>query len=81
MQKRITSNYLGKKKGDWEQEMIEKARTNSKILWNFARDIAGKTKKKDEKTYIYIEGEKKGSRIGMEIIYINLEKGNIPKSP
>ena len=52
MQKRITSNYLGKKKGDWEQEMIEKARTNSKILWNFARDIAGKTKKKDEKTYI-----------------------------
>jgi len=58
-QKRITSIYLGKKKGDWEQEMIEKARTNSKILWNFARDIVGKTKKKNEKTYVYIEGEKK----------------------
>ena len=26
--------------------MIEKARTNSKVLWNFAKDIAGKTKKK-----------------------------------
>ena len=59
VQKRITSIYLGKKKGDWEQEMIEKARTNSKVLWNFARDIAGKTKKKDEKTYVYVEGEKK----------------------
>ena len=39
--------------------MIEKARTNSKILWNFARDIAGKTRKKDENTYVYIEGERK----------------------
>ena len=59
LQKRITSNYLGKRKGNWEQEMIEKARTNNKVLWNFARDIAGKTKKKDEKTYIYTEGEKR----------------------
>ena len=58
-QKRITSLYLGRRKGNWEQEMIEKARTNSKILWNFAKDIQGKTKKKNEKTYIYIEGEKK----------------------
>ena len=32
LQKRITSNYLGKRKGNWEQEIIEKARTNSKIL-------------------------------------------------
>ena len=39
--------------------MIEKARTNSKILWNFAKDIAGKTRKKDENTYVYIEGERK----------------------
>ena len=81
MQKRLTSNYLGKKKGDWEQEMIEKARTNSKILWNFARDIAGKTKKKGGKNLYIHRRRKKGSRISMETIYINLEKGNIPKSP
>ena len=59
MQKRITSIYLGRRKGHWEQEMIEKARTNSKILWNFAKEITRKTKKKNENTYIYIEGEKK----------------------
>ena len=58
-QKRITSFYLGKKKGEWEQIMIEKARTNSKILWNFAKGITGKTRKKDENTYVYIEGERK----------------------
>ena len=45
-QKRITSIYLGRRKGNWEKEMIEKAKTNNKILWNFAKDIQGKTKKK-----------------------------------
>ena len=35
-----------------------KARTNSKILWDFTRDISGRTKKKDEIVYIYINGEK-----------------------
>ena len=39
--------------------MIEKARTNSKIIWNFAKDITGKTKKKNENTYTYIEGERR----------------------
>ena len=39
--------------------MIQKAKTNNKVLWNFARDISGRTKKRDEKTYVYIEGEKK----------------------
>ena len=39
--------------------MIEKAKDNNKILWNFAKDIQGKTKKKDEKTYVYVEGERK----------------------
>ena len=52
LQKRITSIYLGKSKGDWEKEKILKARTNSKILWEFTKDIAGKTKKRDEKAYI-----------------------------
>merc|ERR1712030_303795 len=76
MQKWITSIYLGKRKGDWEQEMIEKVRTNSKILWNFARDIAGKTKKKNENTYIYIEGEKKALELVWKL-YISTWKKEI----
>ena len=57
--KREQHPYTWGKKGDWEQEKILKARTNSKILWDFTRDISGKTKKKDEEAYIYIEGERK----------------------
>ena len=63
MQKRATSLYLGKRKGDWEKEKILKARTNSKILWDFTRDISGKTKKKNEEAYIYIDGEKKAIEV------------------
>ena len=63
MQKRATSIYLGKRKGDWEKEKILKARTNSKILWDFTRNISGKTKKKDEEAYIYIDGEKKAIEV------------------
>merc|ERR1712121_37476 len=59
LQKRMTSAYLGKRKGNWEQEMIQKAKINNKVLWNFVKDISGINKKRDEKTYIYIEGEKK----------------------
>ena len=33
--------------------MIEKAKTNNKILWNFAKDIQGKTKKRNEKTVYF----------------------------
>merc|ERR1712030_179897 len=54
LQKKATSIYLGKRKGEWEKEKVLKARTNSKILWNFTRDISGRTKKKDEVVYIYI---------------------------
>jgi len=39
--------------------MIRKAHENNKILWNFAKEIQGKTRRKDTKTHIYIEGEKK----------------------
>ena len=46
LQKKTTSIYLGKRKGEWEKEKVLKARTNSKILWNFTRDITGRTKKK-----------------------------------
>merc|ERR1712105_246499 len=80
MQKRATSIYLGKRKGDWEKEKILKARTNSKILWDYTRDISGKTKKKDEEAYIYIDGEKKSHRSGMENVYRNMEKRDIPES-
>ena len=52
LQKRITSIYLEKRKGDWEKEKIQKAKTNSKILWDFTKDISGRTKKKDDK-HIY----------------------------
>ena len=79
LQKRVTSIYLGKRKGDWEKEKILKARTNSKILWDFTKDISGKTKKKDEKAYIYIEGEKKSPRNGVEDLYRDLKERNIPK--
>ena len=42
LQKRLTSAYLGRRRGNWEQEMIQKAKTNNKILWNFVKDISGK---------------------------------------
>ena len=34
------------------KKVIE-ARKNSKIIWNMAKEIAGKTKKKDEQVYVY----------------------------
>ena len=54
--------------------MIEKARTNSKILWNFAKDITGKTKRKNENTYIHIEGEKKALELVWELYIYQLGK-------
>ena len=66
-QKRITAIYLGNRKGSWEKEMIKKAKDNNKILWNFAKDIQGKTKRKDEITYVYVEGERKAIEIVWEL--------------
>merc|ERR1712030_41272 len=48
-----TSRYVGQRKGGWEKRKILEARKNSKILWNMAKEIAGKTKKKDEQVYVY----------------------------
>ena len=80
-QKRITSIYLGNKKGSWEKEMIEKAKENNKVLWNFTKDIQGKKRKKDEKTNVYIEGEKKALEIVWEL-FISIWKRDIyQKSP
>ena len=58
-EKRITSIYLGKRKNNWEKEMIRKAHENSKTLWNFAKEIQGTKRRKETKTHVYIEGEKK----------------------
>ena len=66
LQKKMTAIYLGKRKSNWEQEMIQKAKTNNKVLWNFAKDMAGKTKKKDEKAFIYMNGEKKDLKLVWE---------------
>ena len=47
------------KKGNWEKQKIQEAKTNGKILWNLIKDLLGKTKNKDEEAYIYTEnGEK-----------------------
>ena len=59
LQQKATSIYLGKRKGDWEKRKVLEARTNSKILWNMSRDISGKTRKKDEITYVYTEDKEK----------------------
>ena len=61
--------------------MIEKAKTNNKVLWNFAKDIAGKTKKKDEKTYIYIDGEKKALEIVWRLFISIWKKEIYQKAP
>ena len=72
LQKRATSIYLGKRKGEWEKEKVIKARTNSKILWNFTRDILGSG------IHIY-RWRKKGHRSSMEDIYRSMEKRDIPE--
>merc|ERR1711888_348628 len=58
-EKKITSEYLGKRKNNWEKEMIRRAHENNKILWNFAKEIQGTKRKKEAKTHIYVEEEKK----------------------
>ena len=71
LQQRATSLYLGKRKGEWEKRKVLEARTNSKILLNFTKDLAGKTKGKEVETYIYTEdGEKKE----LEVIWIQFVK-------
>ena len=80
IQQKITSQYLGKRKGEWERRKISEARTNSKILWNFAKDIAGKTRGKEVVTYIYTEdGEKKGIRRNLGTVYKYMEERHIPE--
>ena len=81
LQKRMTSIYLGKRKGEWEKEKILKARTNSKILWDFTKYISGKNKKKDEKAYIYIEGEKKALEMVWRIFIETWKKEIYQKEP
>merc|ERR1712030_255774 len=58
-EKKITSEYLGKRKHNWEKEMIRRAHENNKVLWNFAKEIQGTKRKMEEKTHIYVEEEKK----------------------
>merc|ERR1712121_403891 len=49
----LTSRYVGTRKGGWENKKVLEAKQNSKILWNMAREIAGKTKRKDEQMYVF----------------------------
>merc|ERR1712030_120103 len=58
-EKKITSEYLGKRKHNWEKEMIRRAHENNKVLWNFAKEIQGTNRKMEAKTLIYVEEEKK----------------------
>merc|ERR1712121_280643 len=46
-EKKITSEYLGKRKNNWEKEMIKKAHENNKTLWNFAKEIQCIERKKE----------------------------------
>ena len=58
---------------------VLEARTNSKILWNFTNDIAGKTKGKEVATYIYTEdGEKKELEV-IWVQFVNTWKNDIYK--
>ena len=66
-QQKATSIYLGTRKGDWEKRKVLEAKTNSKILWNIAKDIAGKTKKKDEQVYVYTENKE---RRRIEVVWV-----------
>ena len=81
LQKRLTSAYLGRRKGNWELEMIQKAKMNNKVLWNFVKDISGRTKKRDEKTYIYLEGEKKALEIVWKLFISIWKKEIYQKAP
>merc|ERR1712105_83929 len=49
-EKKITSEYLGKRKNNWEKEMIRRAHENNKILWNLAKEIQGTKGKKKQKS-------------------------------
>ena len=79
--KRVTAIYLGDRKGNWEKEMIKKAKENNKILWKFTRDIQGKTKRKNEATYVYIEEERKAIEIVWELFIAVWKKEIYQKSP
>lgn len=47
------------RKGGWEKRKVMEARKNSKILWNVAKEIAGKKKRKDEQVYVYTDNMEK----------------------
>ena len=58
-QQNLSSRMTGIKKGNWEKQKIQEAKTNGKKFWNLIKDLLGKTKNKDEEAYIYTEnGEK-----------------------
>ena len=61
--------------------MIKKAKDNNKILWKFTRDIQGKTKRKNEATYVYIEEERKAIEIVWELFIAVWKKEIYQKSP
>ena len=51
---------IGQKKGAWEIYKIQEAKADGRKFQNLIKDLLGKTKKKDEETYIYEEnGSKK----------------------
>merc|ERR1712030_302343 len=80
-EKKITSEYLGKRKNNWEKEMIKKAHENNKTLWNFAKEIQGTKRKKEAKTHIYVEEEKKEIEIVWKLFVETWKNEIYQKSP
>merc|ERR1712030_137626 len=52
-QQRTTYKYVVLRKGGWEKRKVLEAEKNSKIRNMSKKNIAGKTKKKDEQVYVY----------------------------
>ena len=64
IRKKITTNLIGKTKGEWERRrIIEATETNGKSMWKVIQEVLGNRKSKKEEVYIY-EDKKNRKKIG-----------------
>merc|ERR1712055_575794 len=55
VQQKKTSVMTGIKKSNWEEKKIEETWKDGKKFWKMIGELLGKTKKREDETYVYTE--------------------------
>ena len=51
----MTARLTAKKKGEWELKKVIETKNDGKRFWEMIKELQGRSKEREEETYVYTE--------------------------